>query len=282
MERGSEASASATTVNTGPSRQASLSPARQYVYALGRVEPQYPDQGTEKEMAQLLGRSDASGLTDRRAIYDVLKERENRYLARRLCWLFRVEGIETFLLEPRDTLDVELLIKSIRPVTKGGDVDALIGELGPISDNYACGNLGLPIVFFDDIYSFDVDYLMSAMPSLEDKDDDSSKEIAEELFMRIQQIADNAGATDDHRAINYLALRYPAIYAQAIEAYGDNSGLVSIDVVPSRLSGARKIVDVVFSFRNRATDVNSDFFVRVDVSDLFPFIVSKLSPYFRR
>ena len=36
---------------------------------------------------------------------------------------------------------------------------------------------------------------------------------AEELFMRIMQMADNAGATDEHRALNYLAVRYPAIYA---------------------------------------------------------------------
>jgi hypothetical protein len=27
------------------------------------------------------------------------------------------------------------------------------------------------------------------------------------------QLTDNAGATDEHRALNYLAMRYPAIYA---------------------------------------------------------------------
>ena len=32
-------------------------------------------------------------------------------------------------------------------------------------------------------------------------------------------MTDNAGATDEHRALNYLAVRYPAIYAKAAEAF---------------------------------------------------------------
>jgi hypothetical protein len=43
---------------------------------------------------------------------------------------------------------------------------------------------------------------------------ESSKEFAaaaNELFQRIMQMTDNAGATDDHRALNYLVVRYPAV-----------------------------------------------------------------------
>jgi hypothetical protein len=43
---------------------------------------------------------------------------------------------------------------------------------------------------------------------------------AEELFDRIMQMTDNAGATDGHRALNYLAMRYQAIYANAADAFG--------------------------------------------------------------
>ena len=42
------------------------------------------------------------------------------------------------------------------------------------------------------------------------------------------------------------------------------------------------IVDVIFSYTNRNTDVTEKSFVRVDVSDEFPFLVKKLSPYFDR
>jgi PatG C-terminal len=95
-------------------------------------------------------------------------------------------------------------------------------------------------------------------------------------------LADNAGATDEHRALNYLVVRYPAIYAVAAERYAQNASLTAVEVLPSRLSGVRKLVDVVLSFTNRQTDVVEKFFVRVDVTEEFPFLVTKLTPYYDR
>jgi hypothetical protein len=53
-------------------------------------------------------------------------------------------------------------------------------------------------------------------------------------------------------------------------------------VRPSALSGTRKIVEVIFSYTNRETDVTEKFFVRVDVTEEFPFLHTKLSSYFDR
>ena len=96
------------------------------------------------------------------------------------------------------------------------------------------------------------------------------------------QIADNAGATDEHRALNYLAVRYPAIYAKAAEYFAQNCSLTAVDVQGSPLSGVRNVLDVIFSYTNRNTDVLEKCFVRVDVTDEFPFLVTKLSPYYDR
>jgi hypothetical protein len=85
---------------------------------------------------------------------------------------------------------------------------------------------------------------------------------------------------DQHRALNYLATRYPAIYATTAEAYRRGSALSAIEARPSRLNGVRRLLDVVFSFTNRQTDVTDKSFVRVDVSEEFPFLVSKIAPYF--
>jgi cyclic patellamide precursor peptide PatG len=49
---------------------------------------------------------------------------------------------------------------------------------------------------------------------------------------------------------------------------------------PSPLIGTRKIVDVIFSYTNRGTDFTEKYFVRVDVTEEFPFLVAKLSPYY--
>jgi hypothetical protein len=96
------------------------------------------------------------------------------------------------------------------------------------------------------------------------------------------QRTDNAGATDEHRALNYLSVRYPAIYAAVADAHGRNLSLTAVDVRPSSSTGIRTFVDVIFSFTNRTTDVVEKQFLRVDVSEEFPFLVTKMSPCYDR
>ncbi len=253
-----------------------------FVYALGRVMPRFPSLAVEKEFAQATGRVETVGLTDRQALQSVLSEKSNRYLARQLCWVLTIEGLETYLLVPRDSTDFNLLIDASRPAPSPMDIDVVIGVRGPVASPEMCNGLMLPLVAFDQIYSFDRDALIKAVPRPEKVTAKEFEPAAEELFDRIMQMADNAGATDDHRALNYLAVRYPAIYATAADAFGRNSALTGVEVRPSRLSGARNIVDVIFSYANRNTDVTEKFFVRVDVTEEFPFLVTKLSPYYDR
>ena len=105
---------------------------------------------------------------------------------------------------------------------------------------------------------------------------------AEELFDRIMQMPDNAGATDEHRVLNYLAMRYPAIYAKAAEQYGGDYSMTGVEVIPSSLSSTRKIYEAIFSYTHRNTDFVEKFFVRVDVTEEFPFLVTKMSSYYDR
>jgi hypothetical protein len=252
----------------------------QYIYALGRIEPRFRSLGIEKEFAQATGRAATAGLTDRQALHDVLSKKENRYLVNQLCWVFSIEGIETYLLVPRLQNDYDLLVEAVRPAPRPTDVDIVIGIRGPIARPDMCNGLMVPLVAFDQIYSFDIDTLVGAIPRPGKLTESEFTPVAEELFMKISQMADNAGSTDEHRAINYLAVRYPAIYAVTADAFQNDLSLVSVSVRPSRLSGTRKIVDVIFSFVHRATDVTSKFFARVDVTEEFPFIVTKISPYY--
>lgn len=256
-----------------------------FVYALGRIEPRFPSLALEKELAQVMGRAETAGLTDHHALQSVLAERPNRYLARQLCWVFSIEGLETYLLVPRDPLDLDLLVEAVRPGPRPTDLDVVIGVRGPIADPEACNGLMIPIVAFDHLYSFDRDSLLNAIPRPDDVPEDQEDDFratAGELLDSIMQLADNAGGTDDHRALNYLAVRYPAIYAQSAHAHVRNASMSAVDVRPSRLNGVRRIVDVIFSYTHRQTDVTQKYFVRVDVTEEFPFLVSKLSPYYDR
>jgi len=253
-----------------------------WVYALGKVEVRFPNLSLEKEYYQIVGREETKGLTDTQASHAVLSQRQNRYLARQLCWVLTIEGLETYILHARDSDDVDLLVETLKPVKRPTDVDLIIGQRGPIAPATMCNGLMVPIVAVDQTYSFDVNTLIKSIPKPEKVAAKEFEAAAEDIFYRIMQMADNAGATDDHRALNYLAVRYPAIYHRAAECFGEKCSLSSVEVRPSRLSGARKIVDVIFTYTHRDTDVIDKYFVRVDVSEEFPFLVTKLSPYYDR
>lgn len=253
-----------------------------YVYALGRVEARCPNLAAEKEMAQATGRTETAGKTDQQTFHAVLSKRENRYLVRQLCWVLTIQGLETYLLVPRDPADIELLVEAIRPAPSPNDIDVVIGMRGPIAPPAMCNGLMVPIVVFDQIYSFERDALLKAIPKPEKTTAAQFGPAAEELFNRIMQMTDNAGATPEHRALNYLAMRYPAIYAKAAEEFGRDCSLTGVEVRPSPLSSTRKIVDCIFAYTNRNTDFTEKCFVRCDVTEEFPFLVTKLSPYYDR
>jgi hypothetical protein len=250
-----------------------------YVYALGQVESRFPSLSVEKEFAQLLGRAETAGQTDRQAFHTALSNPENRYLARQLCWVLTIQGLDTYLLYPRDPLDFNRLVEAVRPQPNPADLDVVIGMKGPTAPPELCNGLTVPIVQFDHIYSFDRDSLFRAIPKPA-KNVEAFTAAVEEVFDRIRQITANTGATDEHRALNYLAMRYPHIYAKAADEFAREFSLTSVDVHLSPLSGARRIVEALFAYTHRNTDFTEKFSVRVDVTEEFPFLVTKLSPYF--
>jgi hypothetical protein len=106
-----------------------------------------------------------------------------------------------------------------------------------------CNGLMVPVVAFDQIYFFDRDSLIKGIPrpdSIPAEREEPFRTAAGELFDRIMQMADNAGGTDEDRALNYLAVRYPAIYATAADAFGRNASLTAVTARPSRLRACPK------------------------------------------
>ena len=180
-----------------------------HVYAIGRIEARFPRLSVEKEFAQAAGRAETAGQTDQQMFYNVLSKPESRYLARQLCWVLMIQGLETYIVQPRDPRDFDRLVEAIRPQPSPMDIDVVIGMRGPIAPPELCNGLMVPIVVFDQIYSFDRDALMKAIPRPEKMTAKQYEAAAGEVFDRILQMTDNAGATDGHRTLNYLAMRYP-------------------------------------------------------------------------
>lgn len=291
--------------NTATARQAHVSPAEcascgatmesngnggvvqpSYVFAIGQVEMRFGTLGVEKEFAQARGRANTQGLADQAAMHAVISAEANRYLLRHVCWVFMIEGMETYILVPRDPADYDQLRDAVRPQPPSSlDIDVVIGVRGPIAPPEMCNGLTIPIVFFDQIYSFDRNSLVSALPHAKQKGKAKSNDYtgsAEEVFERMKLMTDNAGSTDEHRALNYLCVRSADVYDKVAAAFDREASLTAIDFQPSPLSGTRNILEVIFSFTDRKTDVTEKLFTRVDVTEEFPFLVSSMKPYFDR
>ncbi|HEY6971250.1 MAG TPA: hypothetical protein VJA94_18715 [Candidatus Angelobacter sp.] len=253
----------------------------QCVYVIGHIEPRYPSLAIEKEARQATARLGATQDTDRQIMAKVLRDPGNKYLVRQLCWVLSIHGIETYILIPRDG-DYQPLVDAYRAEPNPGDLELVIGTLGPVAPPAMCNGLLVPIVIFDQIYAFDRKSLLDSIPKPKNSETKKFGAASAEMFDLILGQTDNAGATDADRARNYLAVRYDRIYSLAAEQFGNNASLTSVDVVPSPLNGVRRIVDVRFVFTDRSTGVDSKFSTRVDVTECFPFLVTKMSPYYDR
>ena len=217
------------------------------VYAIGNVEIRFPSLGIEKEFVQATGRADTAGLTDQQTLQTVLAQPQNRYLSRQVCWVFTIEGLEHYLLWPREPNDYDLLLEAVRANPSRQDVDVVVG-------------------------------FVNNVPVPEEQDEGRFCAAVGEVFDRFLKVVDNAGATDDHRALNYLATRYPAVYNLSAERFSAGFSLMAIETAPSRLSSTRRLINVNFAFANRETQLPDRYSVRVDVTEEFPFLASTLTP----
>ncbi len=174
-----------------------------HVYAIGRVEARFPRLSVEKEFAQATGRArHRRPNRSRWFFYKVLSKPESGYLARQLCWVFTIQGLETYPLQPRNPRDFDRLVEAIRPRPSPLDIDVVIGMRSPIAPPEFCNGLMVPIVVFDQLYSFDRDALIKEVPRPDKMEKMTEKQFeaaAGEVFDRMAKMTDNSGATDEHR-----------------------------------------------------------------------------------
>ena len=269
------------------SQSGKMSSPPSFVYAIGKVTHRFPNKSVESEFFRVTSLSvtnETTGMTHHELRHKILTDPDNRYIARQGCYVLTVGNVETYIIIPSDPLDLDKFVQTLRPVPSDGDIDLVIGRRGQIAPPEMCNGLLVPVVMVDQLYIFHKDDLINELIKQIRKDggipegvtDEQFKKTAEALFNNIIQITDNAGATDEHRAINFLSVCNYEIYVRAQLMQNENYSFTNINIRPSPLSGARKILDVIFSYENRASRAVQKWFTRVDVTEEFPFQVSPL------
>jgi hypothetical protein len=249
-----------------------------YVYTICSIEARYRSLSVEKEAAQVMGRTKTAGQTDSQVFYNLLSKPENRYLVCEMCWVSTIQGLETYIVLPRDLSVSDQLVEAIRP--RPNPMNLVIGTLGPIASPEYCNGLMVPTVLADQVYPFTRDELLKAIPRPGKMTEKQFGTVAAEVLDKILHMTDNLGATHDHVAVNFLAMRSPSIYAKAAEEFERDFSLTGVDVQPSPLSSSQRIENVIFTYTNRKNAFTEKFFVRVNTSYKYPFLVTGMLPYF--
>jgi subtilase family protein/cyclic patellamide precursor peptide PatG len=269
-----------------------------FVYAIGTVEIEYPNVAIEREM-QIMGRylvpdfepnSDQPiNLTEDRswqhAVLSSREGKETRYLARQLSWRLTIEDHLAYILKPRDPRDFDNLIDRLgRPKYKrkeGGK-----RTKGPKEPSRR------PDPTFERLQDSDVVIGVAGAKMAE-----GTEMLMDQIFpieegqltppglgAYFDQLADNYGLSDEDRAYNFLVARY-AVPTHDLEDLDKEFELAGVPTMHSRLGGDdRRIVRVIYTFNGKGPNapIRRQYFVRVDVTDEFPFIVTPWHRYLQR
>jgi hypothetical protein len=243
----------------------------QYIYSLGKVEWRISDPAITHELMQALG------APDERGGYELarLLLPENRYLARRMTWVLVIQGQDAFYLKAQDSSEFALLLQAA-----ASEYSLVVG-----TGSDAANIQNLPTIWFNQIYHFNLEGLfqnlavqLGAYEGLEQSP--QTLDIYRDLFERILYTADNAGHQPAFRAMNYLAVRYPIVYAETAKLIQTRHlKLTGIEVHRSHLNFGRQVENVIFVFKDGQTHIQELYSVSVDVTGEFPFLVKPFSRY---
>jgi hypothetical protein len=256
-----------------------------YCYAIGHIEVRIPTPAIEQQYIHAARRVDTAGMTDSAATHAILSS--SRFLLRHLCWVLKISDTDAYILEPRLPEDYSALLDAIAPSADPQDeqFDLVVGVIKSIASPQTCAGLTVPIVVFDQIYSFTRRELVedaAKATEVSDKQRKSFEQTFFEVFDRLRLLADNFGNADEHRALNYLLVNSIDVYNLATQRQKEGFGFRGVEFQESRVGGLRKLVNVVFVFASRSGGYEERYRARVDVTEEFPYVDRPMSQYFAR
>lgn len=250
----------------------------QWVYAIGQVGTRCLTEGVERELRQAMGGDDPLDLANLAKFRKTLTRPENRYLVRELCWVLTVDGIDSYVLAPSDPTDIALLADAIRPNSDGQNIDAVVGRIREsLSSAAPCSPIRLPLLAFDQLHSFDT---LSFAKGVQEADAEKVEEsFVVDVLQRLTSLGGSLGLAAEHRALNYLILRYPKLYHLSSKKASEGLSLQVVRFLRPAAAGGRVLVDVLLTFISNVDSRSERWSVRVDVTDKYPFLRGALSPH---
>lgn len=283
-----------------------------FIYVAGFIQAEFDNLGLEKEFERSLASSNDHGdaalfmpedvkqtLTDKHwyedrayCLYKHLSNPKNRYIARQMKWsLINGYRDEMYRLEPNNQ-DLNALINALKPNDNNGsnrsdkNANTLtpINVIGAYRQNAQEALPSIQVLKIDMITGAEIVLKIHAQHG--GFNDKKIKKVVADML----SLSENNGDTDQDRALNY-ALRYNLdIYMGAYELiYNHASSHSDREVaqlnnvtVLTEICGERKIAKVIFDFQNVQNSIGQHWYCAIDVTDDYPFLLTKFKRYLPR
>lgn len=251
------------------------------LYAIGSISARIPSRSVEMELAQLPDAAMPQGLADndpamQRYFFDTLRFVKNLYIAREMCWVLQLGGgVDSFIIKPT-TQDALLSCITALGGNSGNDIlrSVVVGWSGGLAPASACNNLSLPLAYVTDLYELSTNAMVEQIQASTGAPADQ----AALLYVNMLSLANNTGNSDEYRAINFVTTRFAGPYQKAWDFTNSNQDspykMQSVSVAPSRVSGGRKVLDVIYTYVQTSGYAPSEqWYCSVDVTGEYPFLV---------
>lgn len=257
----------ATTTASQPGCSPQFDSGSSPVYAIGSLQPFFSTLDLQAEY-QAAASQLGVGQQDYYQVFSYVLSAPNtlstqpyRYIAEQVCWVLSINNIDTYFAVPQTPLELDAFINALKNQTTASlpDHSILLGTQGPPTAAEFCANLQLPIVICRQLYG----------PAV-------SIEKALQKF----SLKANNGITAADRAVNFLIINYAGISKPQPALNAANSApLAAIDTRLSDARPGRTIIEVILTYQDSSSGLQSYYSCGIDVSDPYPFVDFPLGTY---
>ncbi|MCG7488385.1 hypothetical protein MHN79_02680 [Vibrio sp. Of14-4] len=280
------------------------------IYVAGKLRVEFANKGLEKEceaaaqeLSAITNQSISphdygtifgyeAGKESDDSAYLSRKTRPYRYLAENAKWILSVDEQDTYVIEPHSVVELNEFIhflKQNESQSNSHNLCVIIGEQFGYTESGNEEASVLPKVHCKHMFSFNADNEAVEKKLTGAGINTTSRAIND--LLRLLNVKQNRGNTESERAKNFLAFRYPDIYAirnsEVIEKSSEHTTagqtehefLRRIDTRIAQSAPEHTLVDVIFHYQRSVSGRQFSYYATVDVSQLFPYLHSPLSDY---
>lgn len=245
-----------------------------YVYALGRIQAQFPSSSVENLYKEVVFQKFGPN-AGAKSLFEVLSMPEHLFLAKKMCWVLTIDGTDCYVLQAKTPALLNAFIKALQPKPTQ-QFEYVVAQLGDYAANNLCAGRTMKMAYVHQIQSSTIEDYCQVLSQQTDVELSKIKP----LFNSMLKFCRNAGDLPAQRALNYVSLKCTGLYkiftAPMLAQNKEGIEFEQIEAISSAGNSERQVVTLIFSYLNPESKRVEKQHINIDVTELYPFSCSEL------